>query len=212
MSRQEIVRAKTIKLVIGRRKTQVEAAREFDLSVRQIKRLCSAYRLEGPCALISKQRGKPSNHQLPRGMKTKALYLLRKKYPDFGPTLASEKLAERDGIELSNETIRQLMIADGLWKPRRRRNIQCHPTRERRACFGEMIQIDGSPHAWFEDRAPRCTLIVFIDDATSRLMQLRFVPAETTFAYFRVLRDYMTEFGKPAAMRRGLSPRPNTTA
>jgi hypothetical protein len=72
--------------------------------------------------------------------------------------------------------------------------------RERRACFGELIQIDGSPHAWFEDRAPKCTLIVFIDDATGRLMQLRFVPAETTFAYFHVLRDYINQFGKPAAL------------
>jgi hypothetical protein len=87
-------------------------------------------------------------------VKTKALRLIRKHYPDFGPTLASETLAKRDGIELSNQAVRQIMIADGLWKPRRHLRFKLHPTRERRACFGELIQIDGSPYAWFEDRRP----------------------------------------------------------
>jgi transposase len=200
MSRQEIIRAKTIKRVVGRRQTQVEAAAELDLSERQVKRLCRTYRQQGPRGLLSKQRGKPSNHQLAPGVRKRALQLIRKHYPDFGPTLAAEKLAERDGVALSNETVRQLMVADGLWKPRRQHDYKLHPTRERRACFGELIQIDGSPHAWFEERAPKCTLLVFIDDATGRLMQLRFVPAETTFSYFHVLRDYIDQFGKPAAL------------
>jgi hypothetical protein len=128
MIRPEIVRAKVIKQVVGRRKTQVAAATELSLSVRQIKRLCSSYRLDGPCGLVSRKPGKPSNHQLPAGVKTKALQRIRKHYPDFGPTLASEKLAERDGIELSNESVRQIMIADGLWKPRRRRHSSDEPS------------------------------------------------------------------------------------
>ena len=108
--------------------------------------------------------------------------LLREKYPDFGPTLAAEKLAEAQAIVVSRETVRAIQIDLGLARVRRRRAQRVHSPRERRPRFGELIQIDGSPHDWFEGRGPRCTLIVFIDDATSRLTALRFAPAETTKA------------------------------
>ena len=104
------------------------------------------------------------------------------------------------GYTFSVETQRQWLIGAGLWQPKRRANARMHPSRPRRACLGEWVQIDGSPHAWFEDRAPACTLIVFIDDATSRLMALRFAPAETTQAYMETLQTYLTHHGRPVAL------------
>ena len=123
---------------------------------------------------------------------------MRARYPDFGPTLATEKLAI-EGVSLSVETVRQLLIGEGLWKAKSVRRPVIHQLRERRARLGELVQIDGSPHDWFEGRAPKCTLLVFVDDATSRLMYLQFVAAETTFNYFAGVRSYLTEFGKPLA-------------
>jgi hypothetical protein len=107
------------------------------------------------------------------------LALVRERYPDFGPTLATEKLAERHGLKIGVETLRQWMMAEGLWIDRRHRLPSPHQPRRRRECLGEMVQIDGSEHAWFEDRAPTCTLLAFVDDATSRLMHLRFVASES---------------------------------
>ena len=125
---------------------------------------------------------------------------MKERYADFGPTLACEKLTEVHGYRLSAETLRQWMMAEGLWKVKSRRRLRIHQRRVRRAGFGELIQIDGSPHAWFEDRGGRCTLIVFIDDATSRLLYLRFVPAETTQAYMEALGAYLSAYGRPVAV------------
>ena len=121
------------------------------------------------------------------------------KYPDFGATLASEKLLELDGIAVSRESVRRLQIELKLWKPKRRRAHRVFQLRERRPRFGELIQVDGSPHDWLEGRGPRCTLIVFIDDATGRLTALRFVPAETTRAYLETLRAHVLAHGVPLA-------------
>ena len=142
---------------------------------------------------------KAQQHQLTDGVASRAVALIRQRYPDFGPTLACEKLRELHGLSLSKETVRKLMIEAGLWKPRRQRAAQIHQPRNRRACVGELIQIDGSDHAWFEGRAEACTLLVYIDDATSRLMQLHFVPTESTFAYSEATRAYLERHGKPAA-------------
>ena len=114
--------------------------------------------------------------------------------------MAKEKLFERHNITLSVESTRQLMIAAGYWKPRKGAKVCVHPMRERRACLGELIQIDGSPHDGFEGRGEYCTLLVFIDDATGQLMQLRFTPTETTLGYMHVLHDYITAHGVPAAL------------
>jgi len=166
--------------------------------VRQVKRLCKAYQVGGPGALIAQRRGRASNNRLPEKTTKKARQLLRTRYHDFGPTLAQEKLAIA-GLMLSVETVRQLLIGEGLWQPRRARRPVIHQLRERRARLGELVQIDGSPHDWFEGRAPKCTLLVFVDDATSRLMHLQFVWAETTFSYFAAVHAYVTTFGKPLA-------------
>jgi hypothetical protein len=125
--------------------------------------------------------------------------IIRECYADFGPTLAGEKLAELHGIRLARETIRQWMMVAGLWKDRRQRMRPVHQPRHRRDCIGELIQIDGSQHWWFEGRGPQCTLLVYIDDATSRLMHLQFVETESTFDYFEATRAYLDRYGKPIA-------------
>ena len=198
MSQRELTRLEVIQRV--RRKTlkQRQAAELLSLSVRQVKRLCKAYQASGATGLVSKQRGRPSNNRLPEKTINKARQLLRSRYPDFGPTLAAEKLAI-EGVSLSVETVRQLLIGEGLWQAKAVRRPVLHQLRERRARWGELVQIDGSPHDWFEGRASKCTLLVFVDDATSRLMYLQFVEAETTFNYFAAVRSYLTAFGKPLA-------------
>ena len=121
-------------------------------------------------------------------------------FGDFGPTPAAEKLCERDRHRISGETLRRWMIADGLWQARQRRPARIHQHRPRRPCRGDLVQVDGSPHDWFEGRGPRCTLIVFIDDATGELMALRFAAAETTQAYMETLRTYLSRHGRPVAL------------
>jgi len=113
----------------------------------------------------------------------KVLGLLKGKYEGFGPTLACEKLVEVEGLQISKERPHQLMIAEGLWKPRQACKAVVHQLKARRTCYGELVQIDGSPHDWFEGRTPTCSLLVFIDDATSKLGQLSFVKSESFFRY-----------------------------
>lgn len=180
MSNKELDRLTVMKALDSRTIKQKHAAGQLGLSIRQIKRLLKGYRQNGAAALISRRRGRPSNRCLAESIRTKALDLIRKHYHDFGPTFAQEKLTENHGLKLSVETLRQWMIAEGIWQFKQRKTKQVFQMRERRSRLGELVQIDGSPHAWFEDRAESCTLIVFIDDATSQLLYLRFVPAETT--------------------------------
>jgi transposase len=198
MSKRELTRLEVIQRVKQKTLKQRQAAELLSVSVRQVKRLCQAYQASGAAGLISKRRGQPSNNRLSEKTVNKARQLLRTRYPDFGPTLATEKLAI-EGVSLSVETVRQLLIGEGLWKAKCVRRPVIHQLRERRARGGELVQIDGSPHDWFEGRASKCTLLVFVDDATSRLMYLQFVEAETTFNYFAGVRSYLNEFGKPLA-------------
>jgi hypothetical protein len=128
-----------------------------------------------------------------------ALALVRERYADFGPTFAHQKLTEEHALAFSVETLRGWMTAAGLWVSRAQRARRSQPPRPRRACLGELVQIDGSAHAWFEDRGPVCTLLVYVDDATSRLMELCFAEVESTFDYFRATRRYLERHGKPMA-------------
>jgi transposase len=178
---------------------QKEAADVLGIGVRQVKRLLKAYRPEGAKGLVSKRRGKPSNNHLAEETKQQALDLLKSKYVGFRPTLAHEKLVELNGLKLCAESVRQLMIEEGLWKPKKARKVVTHQMRERRACFGELIQIDGSEHDWFEGRAPKCVLLVFIDDATGRLVQLLLVECESFFSYCQAAEGYFIRYGKPGA-------------
>lgn len=199
MSMREIDRVKTVQAVVDRMLPVRLAAQRLGVSRRQLERLIRRYKGQGAAGLVSAKRGRPSNHQLAPGVADRALSLIRDRYADFGPTLACEKLRECHGLVLAKETVRSLMTAADLWKPRHKRAAQIHQPRNRRAGLGELIQIDGSDHAWFEGRGPACTLLVFIDDATGRLMQLHFTPTESAFAYFEATRAYLERHGKPVA-------------
>ena len=147
-----------------------QAADRLGLSVRRVERLVIRYREHRPAAVASGRRGRPGNWKLDEGLALRALTIIRERYADFGPTLACEKLRECHGIDLPVETVRTLMIAPGLWVPRAQRPPKVWQPRARRACPGELIQIDGSDHRWFEERAPACTLLVYVDDATAYII------------------------------------------
>ncbi len=199
MSNREITRLEVMQRLQDKRLRQHEASRMLGISVRQVKRLFRAYKDQGPPGLISRRRGKPSHNRLDPQTVQKVIDLIYEHYRDFGPTLAHEKLTEQHDLRLSRESVRGIMIAEGWWKPKRAKKPPVHQMRERRACFGELVQIDGSDHDWFEGRAPKCTLLVYIDDATGRLGELWFVPAETFFGYCEASRHYFERYGKPVA-------------
>ena len=199
MSRKERDRLKAVEAVREKRINQGEAAKQLGLSVRQVKRLVRAHREDGAAALVSKRRGQPSNRRIEDVERAEVMACVRSRYADFGPTLAAEYLRSFHGFTRSTETLRQWMIEAEVWAPKRQRHKRPFQLRERRSCVGELVQIDGSPHAWLEARGPRCTLIAFIDDATSRLQYARFEPAETTRAYLSGLRAYVTRLGRPVA-------------
>ncbi len=199
MSKEELHRLEVMKQLEEKRMRQSTAAEELGVSVRQVKRLLRTYRRAGASGLVSKKRGRPSHHQLDPATVRRALDLLKGRYRGFGPTLAHEKLVERDGLKISLSSLRKLMIEEEMWKAKKARKVEAHQMRERRACFGELVQIDGSAYDWFEGRAPECTLLVFIDDATGKLVQLLFVESESFFTYCQAARGYFTRYGKPGA-------------
>lgn len=200
MSRSERERSHVVRLVIGKQLSQRQAAERLEIGVRQVKRLARAYREQGDAGLVSKQRGRVSPRRLAAERQAQILALLRGKYEGFGPTLAAEKLGELEGIAISRESVRRLQMAFGLWKPKRRKAKRVFGLRERRPRFGELIQIDASHHDWFEGRAARCALVVFIDDATGRLTALHMAKAETREAYTVALRRHLLAYGKPLAL------------
>jgi hypothetical protein len=191
MSDRELTRLRVMIDLADGRLTLEAAATLMGIGRRQVFRLRRSFEANGPPALVSRKRGETFRRTV--------LALVREHYPDFGPTFAVEKLAERHGLAVGVETLRQWMMADGLWIDRRHRLPSPHQPRRRRECLGELVQIDGSEHAWFENRGEMCTLLAFVDDATSRLMQLRFVASESAFDYFRATRGYLETHGKPVA-------------
>jgi len=200
LNMRELDRLKVIQAVVDRMLKPGLAAERLHLTVRQVERLVLRYKQAGAAGVGSAARGRPGNRKLDEATAYRALILIRDRYADFGPTLACEKLREAHGLTLSKETVRHLMTDAGLWIPRKQRPPRIHQPRNRRACLGELIQIDGSDHRWFEERAPACTLLVFIDDATSRLMTLHFTATESTFSYFEATRQYIEAHGKPVAL------------
>jgi transposase len=199
MSKTELNRLKVMQRLEEKSLKQKKAAEMLGVSERHIRRLLRGYRQHGEGELISKRRGQRSNNRLKYEIKQKTSDLLHSRYHDFGPTLAQEKLSEIHGLKISRESVRHLMMAEELWKPRKVKRKAIHQMRLRRACRGELVQIDGSPHAWFEDRGPVCNLLVYIDDATGELMELFFTPAESTFSYFAATRRYLKRHGRPVA-------------
>jgi len=199
MSLKEVGRLEVIQQIESKKISQIAAAQQLELSTRHIRDLQKSYRKHGAPGLISKRRGKPSNNQTCPAKLNKALALLKSDYVGFGPTFAAEKLVEHHGIKISVETLRQMMIKHQLWQPKQRRQVKHHQMRTRRSSFGELVQIDGSPHDWFEGRADSCCLLVFIDDATSRLVEMLFLPQETTQGYFDATENYIQRHGRPIA-------------
>lgn len=198
MSERELGRIEVLGQIESGAMTVTDAAQVLNLSRRQVHRLLARLRDDGPAGLRHRARGRPSNRQIRQGTKELALAFVHERYPDFGPTLAAEKLAEAHDLNVSRETLRKWMIEDGIWRPRKERRT-FHQPRLRRECLGALIQIDGSDHRWFEDRGPPCTLLVFVDDATSTLMHLEFVASESTFSYFGALERYLAAHGRPVA-------------
>lgn len=199
MSEREVHRVEVLSSVVAGRMSTSEAASVLCLSDRQVQRLLKTFREEGAVALRHRARGRPSNNRSLEGLRDLTLSIVRDRYADFGPTLAAEKLSERDGVKISRETLRKWMVEDGLWLSRSQRRV-FHRPRLRRECYGELVQIDGSDHRWFEDRDAPCTLIVAVDDATGAIQEMRFVPSESTFAYFEMLAGYLRSHGKPVAV------------
>lgn len=195
MTQRDIDRIKTLHIAIQKKITQGKAGEILGLCRQQVNRLCQKIKKKGDRAIIHGLRGRPSNHQLPRELIEKAERKLKERYPDFGPTLATEKLLEVEEIKLSNEKVRQLMIKLDLWKEKKRRPTH-REWRERKDCFGEMVQMDGSNHDWFEDRGNRCVLLASIDDATNRIF-LRFTEHENSRNLMQFSRTYLRKFGKP---------------
>jgi transposase len=200
MSEKEVNRLEVIQRVGDKRLKQKAAAELLGVSERQVKRLLRMFRQQGARGLVSKRRGKPSNNQMSEETLRKALDLLKGKYKGFGPTLACEKLVEQEGLRISDESVRQIMLAEGLWKAKKARKVEVHQMRERRASTGELEQMDGTDHDWFEGRGERCTLLVMIDDASGQLGALSFVEEESFFGYCGLLKQYIAAHGRPAGL------------
>lgn len=199
MTRPEISRGDIFSKISQKKITQRKAAEMLGLSDRHVNRLYAEFLEFGIDSLVSKKRGKSSNHQMPRGLKAQISELVTiDLYLGFGPTFMCEKLLERHGIQISVETTRKLMIENGMWQAHRKKRPVIHQQRKRRARCGELVQIDGSPHAWFEDRGDLCVLISFVDDATGRTYG-RFFKSETTRAYMITARAYFSKYGRPLA-------------
>src|ERR1700710_732334 len=198
MSERDLRRIEVLSEVRAGRRTVAAAAAVLAVSERQAYRLLARYEVDGGSGLIHKARGRTSNRSRNEGIRKYAVELVKTRYADFGPTLATEALLDKHQLQVGRETLRRWMMAEGLWLSRTQRRT-FHQPRLRRESFGQLIQIDGSDHRWFEQRGEPCTLLVFIDDATSKLMQLRFVPSESTDSYFEALNGYLTTHGCPTA-------------
>jgi hypothetical protein len=197
MSQRERDRLKVMSSVMKKERTQVEAGRLLGLSDRQIRRIQRRLECQGDVAIVHKLRGRPSNGRIEPEHRRKVLAAYREDFVGFGPTFASEKLAEMK-LRVSVRTLREWLVSEGLWERQRKRD-QHRQRRDRRECFGELVQADGSHHDWLEGRGPWMVLVVMIDDATSRAMA-RLYPAETTEAYMDLLKRYLRKRGRMTAM------------
>jgi transposase InsO family protein len=195
-------KAAVLQKVLGGQLTQMQAAIDLGLSRRQIIRLSQAVRAQGASALVHKLKGRPSNRGSSDQEQKRVIAIAQERYSDFGPTLAGQYLREHHQYKGSTEQLRLWMIAGSLWRPKQRRAKRAHPLRERRPRFGELVQIDGSHHDWFEGRggSGKCCLTAFIDDATGRILGARFSQQETTQDYFAVLRHCVQTQGSPLAI------------
>ena len=200
MSEKAVERHEVVSLINAKAIKMSEGAKRLGITPRQMRRIRRRHAQEGVSGLNSKHFGQKPGNAIDEATRQEILSLLESRYQGFGPTLLVEKLRQTHGIALSTESARQMMISAGHWRAKRGVEIKRHPLRPRRARFGELIQIDGSPHDWFEGRSARCTLLVMIDDATGRLTQLHFAPTETTLGYMHSLFAHIQSHGLPMAL------------
>lgn len=199
MSQKEALRAPIMEKLLSKTMKLKQAARELDISIRQVKRLKRVYKEKGITGLVHGNRGKESNRKIPEVEIERAIVIIEEQYYDFGPLLAFEKLKELHGLTFGKETLRKAMIENQVWKPKKQKLLFLRQRRQRRSCEGELVQADGSDHAWFEDRSSSCTLLVFIDDATGKIKHLWFCKSESLESYFQATKDYLEKYGKPLA-------------
>ena len=197
MSQKERDVLKIMHAVLRGERSQAEAARFLDKSIRQIRRIQRRLHVGGDAALVHGLRGRPSNHPPDAKLRQAVLAAYRQHYADFGPTFASEKLAQH-GLHVGAQTLRRWLIAEGLWQRQRRRETH-RSRRPRRACFGELVQMDASIHDWLEGRGPDVVLISMIDDATSHLLA-RFYPEGTVETHLDLLGRWLRRYGRPLAL------------
>ena len=199
MGMRERDKLHAIRNVLEGRITQAEAGKILRRSERHVRRLCARVRGKGDRGIVHGLRGLPSNNRLDQELLGQALSVLHNpRWKGFGPTFAQEKLDALYGLELGVTTVRALMLLTNLWE------VHCHRAkhrawRERRACVGMLVQLDGSPHDWFEGRGPWCVLIIYIDDATSRILYGEFVHVEDTLTLMRTTKTYLKRWGRPVA-------------
>lgn len=198
VSQRELKRLHLIHKALDKKLKQVEAADILGLTDRQIRRIVKRIRREGDTGIIHKSRGRPSNRRLPQKVKDKVIKLYKDRYKGFGPTLATEELFETDKIKLSDETLRLWLIEEGEWK-KSRRHREHRQWRERKHHFGQMAQMDGSHHDWFEGRGPKCVLMGYIDDATNNVFA-RFYNYEGTFPAMDSFKRYIKKYGLPHSL------------
>lgn len=198
MNSKERERLKVIHRIANNELTIVNAAMSVSISERQMYRILLRHRSKGDAGIIHQQRGKASPRRTEPHVRQQVADLFRQKYRDYGATLFAEKLEEHHQIILSGKTVTRILKSERLYVPSRYRKPH-RKKRDRRACIGEMIQFDGSDHAWFEDRGPACCLLVAIDDASNRLM-LRFAPSESTESVLSCWKAYCATYGIPHAI------------
>jgi hypothetical protein len=198
MSQRERERWKVLEEMEQGHLSQVEGARRLRLSPRQLRRIERRVEAEGDRGVVHRLRGRHSNRKIPAAFEKRVMTAVRRRYADFGPTLAAEHLAP-DGLGISRETLRKWMSTAGLWRTRRRRVHPVHVWRERRAAFGELVMMDSSPFAWLEERGPQSQLIALIDDATSRVWA-RFAAQDSTEENLRTLEGWLRRHGRPLAL------------
>lgn len=198
MSLREIDRFRIVQGIIQMDLTQVKAAEVLGITDRHIRRLVRRVREEGARGIMHRSRGRASPHRMLKELEERIAGVVEEKYTGFGPTLASEKLFERDGIRISKEKLRQIMMVHGLWQRKRRRR-EIHPWRERKDYFGEMVQMDGSHHAWLEGRGPRLVLMGYVDDAKNNFFG-HFYGYEGVYPAMDSLERYISLYGFPRSL------------
>lgn len=199
MSQEELERSQIIRKIFDKEINQQEAAEYLRISDRQVRRIVKRVREEGERGISHRLRGSVGNRRISQEFKRRVVNLYRRVYEGFGPTLASEKLLEREKMRVNDETLRLWLIEEGLWRPRRRREVKRRSWRARKEHLGEMVQMDGSHHDWLEGRGPKLVLMGYVDDATGRLYG-KFYEYEGTQPAMDSLKGYVKKHGLPKSI------------